>query len=403
MKHLQRFVLLAFLTVGIISLGLAATAHAERYLPHLLKGSNRKVCDVNSAKTVRCFAKVVANQSSVPTVTPLPAGYGPSQFHGAYQLPNNSTNPGTIAIVSVYDAPTITEDLATYNKTFGLTVFPNCSATVTKSCFAKVNQNGGTTYPQRSSGWALETALDVQVAHQTCQNCKLILVEASSANYDDLMKAVDRARLMGANVISGSWGSSEFSTETTYDSHFNYPGIAFVFSTGDDSYGATYPAASRYVTAVGGTTLSVTAANTWQSESIWANAGSGCSAYESKPTFQLDTACKKRTIADVTADADPNTGAAIYDSYGYNGTKGWFQLGGTSLSAPIVAGAYGLANNVGASVYANSLPYKKYQYGISLRDITVGNNGTCGSYLCRAVSGYDGPSGLGSIMGLGAF
>jgi subtilase family serine protease len=406
MKKTKAFSTIATIIFSILSLAAAPAASAQSYSAHPLRGNRRKVCDANTAASAQCFAQFIADKtSSKPTTTTLPAGYGPIQFHGAYQLPTTSANPGIIAVVDAYDDPTITADLAVYNKTFGLSVFPSCSATVTTSCFLKVNQNGSTnSYPQRSSSWALETSLDIETAHQICQNCKLILVEANSASYTSLLTAVDRARLMGATVISNSYGSGEFGTETSYDTHFNYPGVTFVFSSGDSGYGATYPAASPLVTSAGGTTLGINTNNTWQSETVWTGGGSGCSAYEFKPAFQSSNGCQKRTIADLSADADPNTGAAVYDSYTYGGTKGWFQVGGTSLAAPIIAGAYALANNVGVGTYANSVPYASFIYGTNLRDVSSGQNGACSlAYLCQAAAGYDGPSGLGTPLGLGAF
>ena len=403
MKLKQKLTFLTVLAVAIFSLGSLSTVHAQRYSPRLVRGQHRKVCDNTLAATAHCFAKVIANKSSTPNVTTGPAGYGPDQFHGAYQLPATSTNPATIAVVAAYDDPYIVNDLAAYNKTFGLPAFPNCSSTIVTACFKKVNQNGGTAYPARSRDWALEISLDVETAHQTCQNCKLILVEASSNSYTNLMKAVDRARLMGATVISNSYGSNEFGSEVVYDNHFNYPGIAFIFSSGDSGYGPSYPAASPNVTAVGGTSLTVDAANAWQAESVWSGSGSGCSLYELKPGFQTDPLCTNRSIADVSADADPNTGAAVYDSYGYAGMRGWFQVGGTSLAAPLITGTYGLANNVGVGAFANSLPYSLFSYGANLHDITDGNNGNCGTYLCQGTVSYDGPTGLGTPLGLGAF
>jgi len=380
--------------------GFAAHASAS---PRLLHGDHHKVCTSDTAPGIHCFAQLVTDKSGTPASSPLPAGYGPAQFHTAYQLPTTSSKPGTIAVVDAYDDPTITTDLATYDQTFGLPVFPNCSATVTAACLSKVNQNGGSTYPSRSSSWALETSLDVETAHQICQNCKIILVEASSASYNNLMTAIDRARLLGATVISNSYGSSEFSSEISYDSHFNIPGVAFIFSSGDNGYGSSYPAASPYVTSVGGTTLTLTAANNWQTETVWSGTGSGCSKYESRPFFQTNSACANRTIADVAADADPNTGAAVYDSYGYGGHRGWFQVGGTSLAAPIIAGTYGLANDITATTYANAVPYANLNYSLNLRDILTGTNGSCGTVICTADIGYDGPSGLGAPIGLGAF
>jgi len=186
--------------ISLIALQVPVGAHGNNYVPHLLKGKHQRVCDAAAASTAGCFARVETDKSNNPAVTTLPAGYGPAQFHGAYQTPSTSLNPGTIAVVAAYDAPNIVSDLATYNKTFGLPAFPTCSASVTTACFQKVNQNGGTAYPQRNSGWALEISMDVEMAHQTCQNCKLILVEATSASYTNLMKAVDRARLAAAGT-----------------------------------------------------------------------------------------------------------------------------------------------------------------------------------------------------------
>jgi len=263
-----------------------------------------------------------------------------------------------------------------------------------------VNQSGLTSYPQQNSGWSLEIALDVEAAHAMCQNCGILLVEANSASYTNLMSAVDRAVLLGAIVVSNSYGSSEFSGETTYDSHFNHPGVAFTVSSGDAGYGTEYPAASRYVTAVGGTSLFLNGDGSYNHETAWSGAGSGCSSYESKPTWQTDTGCAKRSVADVSAVADPNTGAAVYDTVRYGGQSGWFQVGGTSLAAPVVAAIYALSGNVPAGQTESSLPYGS---PINLNDVLTGNNGTCGSYLCVARVGYDGPTGLGSPKGTGAF
>ena len=135
-------------------------------------------------------------------------------------------------------------------------------------------------------------------------------------------------------------------------------------------------------------------------ETAWSGAGSGCSAYVSKPSWQIDPGCSRRTVADVSAVADPSTGVAVYDSYAYQGQKGWFVVGGTSASAPIVASVYALAGNVSSLTYASG-PYANTS---SLNDVTSGSNGSCaGTYLCTAVAGYDGPTGLGTPIGTGAF
>ena len=241
----------------------------------------------------------------------------------------------------------------------------------------------------------------MEIAHAVCPNCKILLVEASSNSFGNLLTAEDYA-IAHATVVSNSWGGSEFSSETssTYDNHFNHIGRPITFSSGDSGYGVEYPAASQYVTAVGGTTLNLNANNTYNSETVWAGAGSGCSAYVPKPSWQKDRGCLRRTVADVAADANPNTGAAIYDSVTYQGRTGWFQVGGTSLSSPIVAAVYALAGNA-ASTVDGSFPYA---HTSALHDVTSGNNGNCGgSYLCSGKVGYDGPTGNGTPKGTAAF
>jgi hypothetical protein len=228
-----------------------------------------------------------------------------------------------------------------------------------------------------------------------------LLVEATNNSFTNLGTAVNRAVTMGANVVSNSYGGSEFSTETSADSqYFNHPGVVITASSGDGGYGVEYPAASRYVTAVGGTSLTVNGSNQWVSETAWSGAGSGCSAYETKPAWQADSGCSRRTVADVSAVADPNTGASVYDSVAYQGQSGWFQVGGTSLAAPLIASVYALTGTTGSANYGST----PYSHTSSLHDVTSGSNGSCsGSYLCTAKSGFDGPTGLGTPNGAGGF
>lgn len=362
------------------------------------------ICGNEGAGSAHCHARVLLNNQGKPDVTSsLPFGYGPAQFQTAYNLPASASGR-TIAIVDAYSQPNIVADLAIYNSTFGLPAFPVCPGGTSSGCLSVVNQFGGSSLPFADSGWGLEISLDVEVAHAACPSCKLVLVEANSSSYTDLMTAVDQAVAQGATAVSNSYGSREFSGETSFDFHFNHPGVAFTFSSGDSGYGPGYPAASRYVTSVGGTSLFLNSNNSWNSEVVWSGTGSGCSRYESKPSFQHDKGCSRRTQNDVAADADPNTGAAVYDSFGYGGSSGWFQVGGTSLSSPLIAATYALAG-VGSSVQANSLPYSHPSF---LRDITSGRNGVCSGststrYLCNAGPGYDGPTGLGTPNGLLAF
>jgi hypothetical protein len=357
----------------------------------------RHVCSLPDGADAGCEAQVVTSAAGDPlaSTTPPPGAYGPDQFHIGYSLPTTAPGePPTIAIVDAFDDPKIEADLAIYNTKYNL---PPC--TTANGCFRKVNQNGGTAYPAGNS-WHLEIALDVETAHQICQNCKILLVEATNNSLANLGAAVNTAAALGANVISNSYGAGEYAGQTADESaYYNHPGIVITVSAGDSGYGVEFPAASQYVTAVGGTTLSLNPDKTYNSETVWSGTGSGCSLYEPKPAWQTDTGCSRRTVADVSADADPNTGAAIYDSVGAAGGRAWYQFGGTSLSAPLIAAVYALTGNT--NVTYGSTPYS---HAASLHDVTAGSNGSCSPpYLCTAVQGFDAPSGLGTPNGLLAF
>ena len=367
-----------------------------------LAASHQPVCPGPAAHgSGRCHARVVVDERGHPKAATVPSGaYGPAQFRGAYKLPSASGGSGqTIGIVDAYDDPNIESDLAVYSSQFGLR-----SCTTANGCFKKVNQTGGTQYPAKNAGWALEIALDVEIAHAICPNCKILLVEAKTSSFANLLAAEDYAKAH-ATVVSNSWGGGEFSGETTFDTHFSTANKPIIFSSGDSGYGVDYPAASQYVTAVGGTTLRVNADNSYKSEAAWGGAGSGCSALEPKPTWQKNSGCIRRTVADISADADPNTGAAVYDSVPYQGASKWFQVGGTSLASPLIAAVYALAGNATGIGDAQYL-YGHATYGTSgtLHDVTTGSNGSCGgSYLCTGKTGYDGPTGLGTPRGTGGF
>jgi subtilase family serine protease len=322
-----------------------------------------------------------------------PSGYGPADLQSAYGLPATGGAGRTIAIVDAYDDPTAEADLGVYRSAFGL---PAC--TTANGCFRKVNQNGGSSPPRADGGWAQEISLDLDMASATCPACRILLVEANDSSFANLGAGVDRAAALGASAISNSYGGSEFSQETqsAYASYFNHPGIAITVSSGDSGYGVQFPAASPYVTAVGGTSLRRAGGTRGWTETAWPGAGSGCSRYVAKPSWQRDSGCARRTVADVSAVADPQTGVAVYDSTRYQGAAGWMVFGGTSASAPIVAGAF--AQGGGS---APSLPYSNSG---ALWDVTSGANGSCSpAYLCTAIAGYDGPTGLGTPHGVAAF
>ncbi|MFV5997669.1 carboxypeptidase regulatory-like domain-containing protein [Streptomyces sp. NPDC056231] len=319
-----------------------------------------------------------------------PAGLSPADLQSAYNLPAAGSTE-TVAIVDAYDNPNAEADLAVYRQQYGL---PPC--TTANGCFKKIDQRGGTDYPSPDSGWAGEIALDIDMVSATCPTCKILLVVADDAYMDNLGAAVNQAVAQGAKYVSNSYGGREGSDQTQADdAYFNHPGVAITVSSGDFGYGVEYPAASPYVTAVGGTSLVKNASTSrgW-TEAVWKGAGSGCSAYGSKPSFQQDSDCARRTVADVSAVADPNTGVAVYHG-------GWQVFGGTSASAPIIASVYALAGTPAASSMPNSYPYAQPS---ALNDVTSGSNGSCTSvYLCRGAPGYDGPTGLGTPNGVAAF
>jgi subtilase family serine protease len=371
------------------SLSASSTGQTMRYL-------NARVCPGSVVGTARCHSWVRVDPSGRPVTNTTPRGYGPADLQSAYNLPSTtgstwSWNGKTIAIVDAYDAPTAEQDLATYRSYFKL---PPCSTA--NGCFRKVNQTGGTTPPAANASWAQEISLDLDMASAICPSCKIVLVEASSNSLVNLYTAVDQAANMGATVISNSYGGPEYSGETNDEIHYNHSGIAITVSSGDNGYGVEFPASSRFVTAVGGTSLQKASNSRGWTETVWTGAGSGCSAYITKPTWQSD-ACARRTVADVSAIADPNTGVAVYDSYAYRGASGWLVFGGTSVAAPVIAGVYALGG-------AGSATAQTLYTSNAFFDVTSGSNGSCGgSYLCTGVIGYDGPTGLGTPNGVSAF
>jgi subtilase family serine protease len=399
-----RFLRTAMLGVTALALALTTGPIAADAAQPAGTAAHVRVCGTPAHGSAACNAirndapanASVSSSGAKPAAT-QPRGYGPSDLQAAYHLPSSTAGSGqTVAIVDAYDDPNAEKDLATYRSQFGL---PAC--TTSNGCFEKVNQSGGSKAPRASGGWAQEISLDLDMVSAICPDCHILLVEASSSSLTNLGTAVNEAAKLGATEISNSYGGSESSSDTSYDStYYSHPGIAITASSGDNGYGVEYPAASANVTAVGGTSL--TANGTGWSETAWSGAGSGCSAYDPKTSGQnsVSTGCSKRAVADVSAVADPNTGVAVYDSYSYQGTSGWLVFGGTSVASPIIASVYALAGNA-ASVTDGSYPYS---HTGSLNDVTSGSNGSCGvAALCTAGTGWDGPTGLGTPNGTGAF
>jgi subtilase family serine protease len=377
------------LTAGVLAAAPASAAPAAASATNYTHS-----CASPKAHEMSCFALRRTDIAESLAVSPnaAPSGYGPSDLKSAYKLPAGTTT-ATVAIVDAYDDPNAASDLSAYRSQYGL---PAC--TTANGCFSKVSQTGSTTsLPTADSGWAGEISLDVDMVSAVCPTCHILLVEANSNSNANLYAAEDYA-VAHAKFVSNSWGGGESSGETSTDSHFNHPGVAITVSSGDDGNGAEYPATSRYVIAVGGTSLRTSTSTRGWTETAWNGAGSGCSAYETKPTFQtVTTGCTRRAESDVSAVADPNTGLAVYQTYG---GSGWEVYGGTSASAPQIAAVYALAGTPGASDTPASYPYA---HPANLFDVTSGNNGSCGSPMCTSGAGWDGPTGLGTPNGTAAF
>lgn len=382
-------------------------------------------------------------QSSPASAKAAPAppssGYFPADLESAYGLTGDiaTMEPGpaapTVAIVDAYDDPNAASDLSAYRSAMSGATDPNtelpdpvmpplCSSTVTSGCvtFTKVNQTGGTTYPSANNGWAEEISLDLDTVSAVCPDCNIVLVEASSSSMANLAQAVTEAKTFGPAAITNSYGGTEASSETADNSIYSAgPATAITAATGDDGYGVEYPAASPDLTAVGGTSLTYTGSGAglqWQAQTVWSDSGSGCSADEAMPSWQDDqgvytqsSTCTRRQVADISADANPETGFAAYDSYR---ESGWLVFGGTSLSTQIVGATYAVASATGElrpspqSLYVDA-GTSSTAATPGLVPVTSGSNSGCGNYLCNAAdhmpSGYDGPGGLGTPYGVGAF
>jgi hypothetical protein len=375
-----------------------STAHDYTRACAVVTKAGQEACMVLMRTNVSHHAQAALG----PDAAPSGDGYGPPSLQSAYVLPSSTAGSGeTVAVVDAFDDPNAAADLATYRSDWSL---PACGT----GCFEKVNENGQTSpLPSAagSTGWDVEESLDIDMVSAICPLCHIILVEASSADTADLGAGVNAAVSLGAKYVSNSYGGSESSSDPTFDTdYYNHPGVAVTASAGDDGYGVSYPAASQFVTSVGGTSLSTSSGSRGWTESVWGSSsggegtGSGCSADDAKPSWQTDTGCSKRTDNDVAADADPNTGLAVYDTYSQGG---WLEVGGTSASSPMIASVFALGGTPAAGSYPSSYIY---QHTSNLFDVTSGSDGSCSpSYLCTAGTGYDGPTGWGTPDGTAAF
>lgn len=321
-----------------------------------------------------------------------PSGMTPANIYGAYGLTGLVNGSGTIAIVDAYHYPTAESDLNTFSSAFGL---PPAS-------FQVVYATPSGKAPRTNCGWAQEAALDIEWAHAMAPSAKIVLVEAASNSFSALLSAVDLASSIvspggnGKGQVSMSWGGSEFSGETSYDSHFKTNGVVYFAASGDSGGKTIWPGVSPNAVSAGGTTLNLKSDGTFISETGWGGSGGGPSKYEPLPTFQIGVVGgSKRGAPDFSFDADPYTGVAVYDTTSCQGMSGWMVFGGTSVSSPSLAGIVNSAGGKSSTTAELGLIYGGLD-STNFRDIT---SGTAGSYSAKA--GWDFVTGVGSNLGLG--
>ncbi len=421
---------------------------------------------------------------SVPSPKAGQFGLRPKDLHSVYSLPASAPSEQTIAIVDAYNDPAAEADLQAYSEEFGL---PLC--TEANGCFKQVSQKSGAPRPfpettaelealwespveeekeeaEEIAGWGTEISLDIETAHATCQSCHILLVEADDPANENLIAAESRAEALGASVISNSWGTAEGFIEPASDQHapFYDPGTVITASAGDDGFRnwaapragernvTQYPASSPHVVSVGGTRLATLGpGGSWRGETVWNGSGAGgggCSVVFTAPAWQQQAAdwsaigcATKRAVADVSADADPYSGVAVYDTDAPRGlceteyeeegalhaVASWCTYGGTSLASPIVASTFALAGGADSVPLPAETLYSNVRNAPGLfHDVTEGSNGKCASFnhqtgrsncsqaeeaaascastlACQAGLGYDGPTGVGTPNGVLGF
>jgi subtilase family serine protease len=395
----RRAALTALVAAAALTIGGSPAALAAAQSPaHAAGPGARRACAAATRPGLAsCLVLIRAGITAHPQAffgqhAPTGDGYGPADLQSAYKLPSSTAGAGQkVAVIDAYNDPDAVSNVATYRSAWGL---PACNTATEAGCLTVTNQKGKTSpLPTNAgdTGWATEESLDVDMVSAICPKCHIYLVEANSPSVADLGTAVNAAvKVLGAHFVSNSYGTSESSSETTWDTkYYKHPGVAVTASAGDSGKGVSYPAASQYVTSVGGTDLTKAAGTSrgWK-ETAWSGSGYGCSAFEPEPSWQkaYKTGCTaKRSDNDVAADADPATGVAIYDTYDQGG---WLEVGGTSVSSPLVASVYALAGTPTAGSYPASYPYA---HPSGLFDLSPTSNP------------YYQPVGLGSPDGTSSF
>lgn len=424
MKRTYITALLALTTLLGLTLSLACQAQKQ---PGIIIPPSNLSTGLGGQKVGRTFLMINLNKPKIgkhqDAAGNFPYGYAPYDLWAAYNIPDYGGGGagGAIAVVDAYHYPTALNDFNVYAQTFGLPLEPSSNPTAsTNRVFQVVYANGRP--PLDNGGWNVEAALDIEISHAMAPHAKVYLVEARSQYFSDLFAAVrTAASLPGVRQVSMSWGVGEAYEEVLYDLYFQVPGVVFVASTGDSGSGTQYPSASPYVVAAGGTSLYLDANDNRLGEIAWSGSGGGPSLFEPIPNYQVngglagvfidpfgtDTQFLSRGVPDVSLDADPNTGVAVFVSTPQEsipiGTY-WIVVGGTSLAAPGLAGIinnnasfYGAFDSTNAELNWVYGLYNSPHYGWAYHDITVGFTG-----YFNAVPGWDFTTGVGTPNGFGS-
>lgn len=361
----------------------------EKETNYLIGDAQTKNTDKNI--TVEFKHNEITPSATVITTKPLT----PQQLIKVYGIDKITAPEGklglgvTVAVIIAYTYKKLQADLDVYCTRYG---FP-------KSTLQIYTMNGAT----YNSGWAVEECLDVQMVKTFAPYANIVVVEARSASLNDILNAIAFANgLSNVSVISMSFGAREFSNEKAYLSYFNRPTICYVASSGDTTATVEFPSCLSTVLCVSGTTVSYDQSSNVVT-STWNSAGCGVSKYIAKPAYQNGVSrLTKRNCGDLSLVANPSSGVSIY----CNGK--WYVVGGTSVSAPLMAGFIAICNqlrianskkvlttvvnkpaNLQNFIYTNIYPSNSYR--ACFNDVIIGSDGQF-----SATVGYDLPTGIGS-------
>jgi hypothetical protein len=413
MHRAARSITVLALVAAVAAIPLVTQAGASANTPLAVQPAS---CNHEAlAGSKSCFLFIRTNSAAHPDTGPQLGAYSPSNLQAAYGLTSAASSDGTgerVYISVAFNDPNIDTDLAAYRTQYGL---PAC--TEASGCLQVLNQSGAASpLPPNSSAadeWSGETSLQADMISAICPNCEITVMEANDDTGDGLYIETQEAATLGAKFVSLPWGTPDSASSTASDAqddaYFSPTGVVYAVAAGDDGYGTgsdpggpTYPAASPDAVAVGGTTLTDSGGTFTQT--AWSSGQSGCATHEPQPSWQAatipSTVCADRAVNDVAAIGDPDNGVSTYDTDNKNG--GWQTVGGTSVSAPVIAATFALAGTPAPNEVPASLMYTN---AASLRDIKTGHDGTCpnDTLLCTAATGWDGPTGNGTPNGIAAF